>query len=230
MKNVVLFDFDMTLGFRSPMWTETVRLLLLRRNVFADDDAIVPITHGDVYPWKFRGKARDDFMRGKTWWQAVGGAIADKLVAAGICSREIADGVARNLPDVFCDARYWELFPDTISVLDALKRGGRTLVLLSNHVPEARKIMDSLGVLAFFDKVVISSEQGCEKPDPEIWDIALDGVDRSRAVMVGDNYATDILGAKACGIEGILVRKPNEHGYPLYSRTLEGILPVIEQL
>ena len=57
-KRTLVFDFDMTLGYRSPMWTETVRLLLLRHNVFSTDEQVIPITHGDVYPWHFDGAAR----------------------------------------------------------------------------------------------------------------------------------------------------------------------------
>ena len=194
-KRTLVFDFDMTLGYRSPMWTETVRLLLLRHNVFSTDEQVIPITHGDVYPWHFDGAARAEFLRGKTWWQAVGGAIADELVLRG-----------------------------------ALKDEGHTLVLLTNHIPEARRIFEHLGVLPLFDRAVISSEQDVEKPDPRIWDLALDGFERDGAVMIGDNYSTDIKGALACGLQAILVRKPNDADYPLYSPTLEGIIPVLRQL
>ena len=61
-KRTLVFDFDMTLGYRSPMWTETVRLLLLRHNVFSTDEQVIPITHGDVYPWHFDGAARAVFV------------------------------------------------------------------------------------------------------------------------------------------------------------------------
>lgn len=226
----LLFDFDMTLGYRSPMWTETVRLLLLRNNVFATDEQVTPITHGDVYPWHFCGKDRENFLRGKTWWQAVGGAIADGLVAMGVCSRAVADAVARDLPGTFCDLRFWELFPDTLPCLGELKDKGHSLVLVSNHVPEARGIFGALGILPLFDRVVISAEQDCEKPDPRIWDIALEGYDRSRAVMIGDNYDTDVCGARACGLNAILVRKPNEHGYAFYSPDLRGAISLIEHI
>lgn len=229
-KRTIVFDFDMTLGYRSPMWTETVRLLLLRHNVFSTDEQVIPITHGDVYPWHFDGAARAEFLRGKTWWQAVGGAIADELVLRGVCSRAVADAVAKELPGLFCDLRFWELFPDTLPTLTALKDEGHTLVLLTNHIPEARRIFEHLGILPLFDRAVISSEQDVEKPDPRIWDLALDGFERDGAVMIGDNYSTDIKGALACGLQAILVRKPNDADYPLYSPTLEGIIPVLRQL
>ena len=229
-KRTLVFDFDMTLGYRSPMWTESVRLLLLRHNVFATDEQVIPITHGDVYPWHFGGEDRAAFLRGKTWWQAVGGAIADGLTQRGVCSRSVADAVAKELPGLFCDLRFWELFPDTLPTLTALKKEGHTLVLLTNHVPEARRIFEHLGVLPLFDRAVISSEQDVEKPDPRMWDLALDGFERNGAVMIGDNYSADIKGALACGLNAILVRKPNETDYPLYSPTLEGVIPVLRQL
>lgn len=229
-QRTLVFDFDMTLGFRSPMWTETVRLLLLRNNVFAADEQVIPITHGDVYPWRFTGKAREEFMRGKTWWQAVSGAIADGLTARGVCSRKVADAVSRDLPETFCDLRYWELFPDAMPTLTSLKEAGHVLILLTNHVPEARNIFSHLGILSLFDRVVISAEQDLEKPDPRIWDVALEGFDRSGAVMIGDNYETDVKGALACGLSAILVRKPNAAGYPLCSPTLERVPALLEKI
>ena len=144
--------------------------------------------------------------------------------------KAVADAVAKELPALFCDLRFWELFPDTLPTLTALKDEGHTLVLLTNHIPEARRIFEHLGVLPLFDRAIISSEQDVEKPDPRIWDLALDGFERDGAVMIGDNYSTDIKGALACGLQAILVRKPNDADYPLYSPTLEGIVPVLRQL
>ena len=57
----VLFDFDMILGYRSPMWTETVQELLLENNVCVPEQLSRPVTHGAVSPWIGRGTRADCF-------------------------------------------------------------------------------------------------------------------------------------------------------------------------
>lgn len=218
----VLFDFDMTLGYRSPMWTETVKELLLENNVCVPEELIRPVTHGDVYPWK-GGVTHDDFFGGKSWWDAVSGKIADGLVSTGACGRESAEKAVRGLRERFCDTSYWHLFPDTLPVLEKLRSAGYRLRLLSNHVPEARSIFAALSLTPFFEKMTISSEEEWEKPSPEIYAAATEGWNKSESVMVGDGYEADVLGALRFGMKAILVRKPNEHGYCLYSENLEGI-------
>lgn len=46
------------------------------------------------------------------------------------------------------------------------------------------------------------------KPSPDFFGVALDhlGGDASSAYMIGDDLHTDVLGAQACGIRGVLVR------------------------
>ena len=57
-----------------------------------------------------------------------------------------------------------------------------------------------------FDVVIDSHEVGVEKPDPRIFDFALEaaGCAPERAVYVGDIYRIDVVGARAAGIPAIL--------------------------
>ena len=68
IKNVI-FDFDMTLGFRTTMWTDTVKELLLENNVYATSEQIRPVTHGGVYPWSDPAVSHADFFKGRDWWE-----------------------------------------------------------------------------------------------------------------------------------------------------------------
>lgn len=52
-----------------------------------------------------------------------------------------------------------------------------------------------------FSRVVISQEVGASKPDPRIFEIALDGTSASDALMIGDSLSSDILGANRAGID-----------------------------
>ncbi len=225
IKNVI-FDFDMTLGFRTTMWTDTVKELLLENNVYATSEQIRPVTHGNVYPWSDPTKSHAEFFKGNDWWGTVAGNIAEGLVENGICDDLDAKKAMAGLRERFIDKRYWKLFPDTLATLEKLTKEGYSLALVSNHIPEARDIFDSLGLGAYFPRMVISSEEEYEKPHPEILTKALGDFSKDKTVLVGDNYFADVLGAIQFGMGAVLVRKPNVNGYNYYCRTL-GELPAL---
>lgn len=54
--------------------------------------------------------------------------------------------------------------------------------------------LNKSGLINFADKVFISEEVGYQKPSKEYFDAALDGVERSSAVILGDSMSSDIKG------------------------------------
>lgn len=229
IKNVI-FDFDMTLGFRTTMWTDTVKELLLESNVYATSEQIRPVTHGGVYPWSDPTVSHADFFKGRDWWETVSGNIADGLAENGICSLQEAQSAMNGLRERFCDKRYWKLFPDTLATLEKLTERGYSLALVSNHIPEARDIFNSLGLAAYFPRMVISSEEEYEKPHPAVLEKALGDFDKDKTVLVGDNYFADVLGAIRFGMGAVLVRKPNVTGYNYYCKTLEELPSLLKRM
>ena len=229
IKNVI-FDFDMTLGFRTTMWTDTVKELLLENNVYATSEQIRPVTHGGVYPWSDPAISHADFFKGRDWWETVSGNIAKGLAENGVCSLPDAEKAMKGLQNRFCDMSYWKLFPDTIGTLDALTSQGYSLALVSNHIPEAREIFNNLGLGAYFSRMVISSEEEYEKPHPEVLSKALGNFSKDKTVLVGDNYFADVLGALQFGMGAVLVRKPNVTGYNYYCKTLEELPALLKRM
>lgn len=229
IKNVI-FDFDMTLGFRTTMWTDTVKELLLENNVYATSEQIRPVTHGGVYPWSDPTMSHADFFKGKDWWQVVSGNIAQGLTENDVCSASEAEKAMAGLRERFCDKRYWKLFPDTLDTLEKLTEEGYTLALVSNHIPEAREIFNHLGLGAYFPRMVISSEEEYEKPHPEILSKALGDFSKDKTVLVGDNYFADVLGAIQFGMGAVLVRKPNVTAYNYYCKNLSGLPALLKRM
>ena len=60
-------------------------------------------------------------------------------------------------------------------------------------------------LLELIDSITISEEAGYAKPDIRIFQTALDRLEckPEEAVVIGDSWENDILGARAAGIRGI---------------------------
>ncbi|HEY3218300.1 MAG TPA: HAD family hydrolase [Candidatus Limnocylindria bacterium] len=100
-----------------------------------------------------------------------------------------------------------KLDPDAEVVLAGLASGQR-LALVSNGAGDVQR--EKLGRTPFgryLSPIVISMEVGFGKPDPRIFQNALEilGVDAEDAVMVGDSLARDVAGAHAAGIRAVWI-------------------------
>ena len=97
------------------------------------------------------------------------------------------------------------LYGDVIKVLRELKVRGRGVYLLSNAqaaftLPE----MDRLGLVPWFDGIVLSSDAGVKKPDRAIFEHLLSkyGLRPEEGVMIGDDMEADMGGASSVGMAG----------------------------
>lgn len=101
------------------------------------------------------------------------------------------------------------------------------MVVLTNGITVIQKARLARSELSkWVDRVVISQEVGASKPDPRIFEIALDGVSPADALMIGDSLNSDILGANRAGIDSCWFNPKGkacpEHIRPTYeAATLE---------
>lgn len=95
--------------------------------------------------------------------------------------------------------------PGAPELLGALRGKVSVGVVSNNHQDEQLEKLKALGLLDRVDFVVTSQLAGVAKPDPAIFRRALVDAGRTpeEAVMVGDNWAADILGARAAGISAV---------------------------
>ena len=91
--------------------------------------------------------------------------------------------------------------------LERLRDAGLLLGVVSNSDGRADEALQAAGLRQYFDSVIDSSVVGVEKPDPRIFRAALDalGVAAGETLYVGDIYEIDIEGARAAGIEAVLL-------------------------
>jgi putative hydrolase of the HAD superfamily len=111
------------------------------------------------------------------------------------------------LRDAFRDPSAWQVFGDVPPVLNALKSMGVKMGIVSNWDSRLPGLLEDLGLARWFDVIVVSSAEGIEKPDPELFlraVVRLQGTPRG-ALHVGDMPELDEAGARAAGIDSVLV-------------------------
>ena len=110
---------------------------------------------------------------------------------------------------------YMSLFPDTFACLEELKKAGKKIYLLSNAQRSFTwQELEMTGLIPYFDGILISSDEGCMKPDPEFYNICCERyhLQKSESVMIGNELMSDMAGAKAAGIDGFFInRRPVFH-------------------
>lgn len=100
--------------------------------------------------------------------------------------------------------RNWELFPDVIDTLEAL-RGVRLGVITNGGSVHQREKLEGVGVLDRFAAVVASEDEGVAKPHPGIFEVACQavGAPPSACMHVGDRLTVDAIGACDAGLTGV---------------------------
>jgi putative hydrolase of the HAD superfamily len=96
-----------------------------------------------------------------------------------------------------------KLSTDNLNTLMTLRERGKKLGLITNGPTEwqSRKI-EYMGLASLFDAIVISEAEGVRKPDPRIFERALErcGVRANESMFVGDHPEIDIQGAVGAGL------------------------------
>ena len=129
--------------------------------------------------------------------------------AAGL---EIDEGTARKFIAVVRETeRPVRLYSDTRRCLDILRSEHRALGVVSNSTSEAsvRRLLDRVGILDYFARVVSSGTEGIEKPNPEIFLRAVRRLDvrPEETVHVGNLANTDAKAAAAAGLYGLWLNR-----------------------
>ncbi len=129
----------------------------------------------------------------------------------------IEDLLITLLADAYIEhlSTYDHLLPYSREILNYLKPTYR-LHIITNGFEEiqAKKLRNS-NIHGYFEQVINSEMAGVKKPDPRIFQLALERtrVLPNRALMIGDNLEADIIGARAVGFHTIHL---NVHKDPLH--------------
>jgi HAD superfamily hydrolase (TIGR01509 family) len=145
--------------------------------------------------------ATNDQQRGWTYFNLV-------LGEAGIALAEATDAALAELQAYHQQFNLWEtVLDDTKTTLAALRARGFRLVVVSNANGTLHRAFARLGLTGTVDAVFDSCDEGVEKPDPRFFQLALErvGARAATTIHVGDLFHVDVVGARAAGIEPVLL-------------------------
>lgn len=103
--------------------------------------------------------------------------------------------------------------PEAVPTLDGLRARGLRVGLCSNapyRIPSMQDQLRHVGLAGHLDAVTFSGQIGWRKPSPRIMEAAAAAVGSppSEIVMVGDSVSDDVAGARAVGMQALLLRRP----------------------
>lgn len=122
---------------------------------------------------------------------------AEKLRQLPLTIAELQRGISRKR---LC------LYPQVQETLDQLKLRYRMAIVSDAQTAYAIPELQAVGLAEYFDPIVISGDYGYRKPDPRLFEKALDELQLvpSEAIFVGNDKYRDIFGAKRLGMKTVL--------------------------
>jgi len=139
-------------------------------------------------------------------------AVLAQLPAARDAGRARIAAVASELTPVLRGPgrtqRLWSwVLPGVREALVAMREAGFQLAVVSNSDGSVEAGLVQQGLRSHFSAVFDSHVVGFEKPDPRIFERALEqcGADPARTLHVGDLYAADVVGARGAGVHPLLL-------------------------
>lgn len=188
----VLFDLDNTL-------TDRLETLRVYAQCFIDDfqAQLAPqVTYEDVHQVMVTGD---------------GGGYRSKAGMFEEIQRDLAWAAAPALEVI---AEHWyrvsaacmQVRPGAAETLAILQERGFTLGMITNgRTLVQNATINATGLRGYFATIVISEESGVRKPDPRIFQLALErlGKNAAESVYVGDNPHADVEGARGAGLHTV---------------------------
>ncbi len=128
--------------------------------------------------------------------------------------------------------KFVELYPGAVELIKFLKEKGKHVGIISDIDNDYMEFQLKLfGIIDLFDSITTSEEVRAYKPNPEIFQKALDkaGIQGNQAIYIGDNYWKDIIGAKKFNMTTVLIGTPPDEKFIVDNIKPDYIIPAISE-
>jgi putative hydrolase of the HAD superfamily len=211
----VFFDAGETLLYPHPSFAEVFTEVLREEGHSVEPATVQRVV--SAYSTRFTDTLRTgeghlwstSSERSRKMWRGV----YDHFLTEVGAPRSEHDHLFERLYARFTDLATYRLHPDALPLLNRLRGTDLTLGLISNFEAWLERLLDALEVAQYFDVTVISGIEGVEKPDPQIFRIALErsGVAPEHSVYVGDHPFFDVEAARDAGMVPVLIDRRGRH-------------------
>ncbi len=158
------------------------------------------------------GKIKKDFLRN--------GRFELTLKLFEITNKDLV----ASLSDYFVEQTPFRkaLMPFAEKLLHHLKPNYKLFIITNGFKEAQHRKLQSAGIAHFFSDVFISEEIGFHKPNPQIFNYAINksGASLTKSLMIGDNIETDIEGALSAGMDCVYLNTSGlKHGLAVTHET-----------
>jgi putative hydrolase of the HAD superfamily len=146
-----------------------------------------------------------------------------EVLRAALPPSETLDALATaDLTDALLASLRFSAFDDARGAILAARARGQRVAVASNWDVSLHAVLKQLGLAQLLDGIVTSAQAGARKPAPAVFMRALElagGAGPGEAIHVGDSVEEDVAGARAAGIEAVLLCRDGR-GAPAGVRTI----------
>jgi len=137
----------------------------------------------------------------RAWWRQVVRQTFAQVGSLAAFGEGQFEAFFAHLFEYFAGADPWELYPETLPVLQVLQQEGIRLGVISNFDSRLPGVLQQLQLDPYFSSLTLSTQVGYAKPDPRIFQAALvaQGIPPAAACHIGDSRREDYQGARAAG-------------------------------
>ena len=232
----IFFDLDGTLRHSIPtggeVFNQYVAALGLAHNA---EDRLRALRWEHQY-WASSTDLRDDLLAHsadtENFWIEYSRRRLLALGATADWAGEVAARVSAHMGEMY---KPESVVPDDVRrTLLSLHESGYVLAVISNRDRPFQDVLDSHRLSEFFPYSLAGGEVDIYKPEPGIFQHALQqlNVTAAETVYVGDNYYADILGARRAGLQPVLYDP--QHIFPeadcVTIRSFDELLPAIRAM
>jgi putative hydrolase of the HAD superfamily len=218
----VLFDALGTLVELEPPWPRLRRALEQRHGVAVSEEQAKEAMLAEMAYYRAHHNEGSDHATLGELRRRCALVLRDRLTAARALS-------ADEMTEALLDSLRFVPYADAAETLAVLRAAGLRLAVVSNWDCSLPSILAEVGLAAAVDEIVVSAQVGVSKPDPRIFEAALERLrcKPQEAVFVGDSLETDVAGARAAGIRSLML---DRHPRAAEAEEVERIISLTDML